>query len=73
MKGNFVAKHMRTFNHGGAHKNKKDLYEDFDDLDSQLELSEYRELTEYKLDEENWGNKIPPIHFYSLTFLSYSI
>lgn len=67
MKGNFnpVAKHMRTFNHGGAHKNKKDLYED--DFDEQLELSEYKELTKYKEEiEENWG-VMPQFHLYCLT------
>ncbi len=66
MKGNFVAKHMRTFNHGGAHKNKKDLY--VDDYDEQLDLSEYRELTDYKKEQEEIGGIIiPPIHFYVLT------
>jgi hypothetical protein len=44
---NLVAKHMRTFNHGGAHKNKKDLMMgDEDDYEDQLSLAEYRELTD---------------------------
>lgn len=70
MKGNFVAKHMRTFNHGGAHKNKKDLVDDFD-IDEQLDLSEYQELTKYKNEiTEIGGIEIPPIHFLLLTFFN---
>lgn len=61
---NLVAKHMRTFNHGGAHKNKKDLMDDEDDYEDQLSLAEYRELTD--VDGDLGEGDALPYHLYGI-------
>ena len=61
---NLVAKHMRTFNHGGAHKNKKDFMDDEDDYEDQLSLAEYRELTD--VDGDLGEGDALPYHLYGI-------
>ncbi len=50
MKGNFVAKHMNTFNRGGSHTDRKQRHSD--DFDVRDELDELDEGWDFKIDEE---------------------